>query len=163
MLDWYINGINLPDKFAYLWKVLLELYENFDLCWKGSSSDLLVFVFSAGVKHFTSATDITWHHRSTGNNRSQPSLPWIGLAWILRVKSSLRKRSVPVVFEAWYGISDHGGEVDDVDCDHGGGFGDEMIFSKSAITSHGEGCLALRTSCTWEPGRFMRVMPSVPW
>ena len=51
-------------------------------------------------------------------------------------------------FEAWCGDSDNGGGVDDVDGDHGGGFGDKMIFSKQLhITSHGEGCLALRTSC----------------
>ena len=42
----------------------------------------------------------------------------------------------------------NGGGVDDVDGDHGGGFGDKKIFSKTAITSHGGGCLALRTSCT---------------
>ena len=56
----------------------------------------LDFLFSADVKQFTSATGITWHHRSIGNNKSQLSLPWRGLAWILRVKFLSRKRSVPV-------------------------------------------------------------------
>ena len=65
-------------------------------------------------------------------------------------------------FKARCGVSEYDGCVDDVDGDHGGGFGDKMISSKTAMTSHGEGCLALRTSCFWEPGWFMRVMPSVP-
>ena len=33
-------------------------------------------------------------------------------------------------FGAWCGDSVNGGGVDDVDGDHGGGFGDKMIFSK---------------------------------